>query len=105
MAARPYAEVYDELKGDVLENGECFDEAIARVYASSKSARHGLLELGVEMEFQAYDLYRNLAASYPDTEVERVLLELAVQETIHFRLALSALGQAVAEYRRTQAPA
>ena len=100
VGARPFAEVYAELKGNILENGESFDKAVERIKSVQPGKRHLLLELGVDMEYQAYDLYRNLAASIPNPAVKSALLELATQETQHFRLALSALGQAVAESRR-----
>ena len=99
-ASRPFEELYGEMKGDLLENGESFEEAVGRIQKNTGDKKHLLLELGVDMEYQAYDLYRNLAAQNFNAEVKRALLELASQETQHFRTALNALGQAVAESRK-----
>jgi len=100
--SRSFPELYADLKGDMLENGESYDQAIARIESIPPDQRHLLIELGVDMEYRAHELYRTLAAAQPDASVKAVLLSLAEQETQHFCLALGALRQARVEFRRSE---
>ena len=96
-ASRSFDELYGAMTGDLLENGETFEHTAARIRAVPSDKRYLLLELALDMEFQAFDLYRNLAALHPGTDLEATLLKLAEQEKFHFRMVLDALGLLAAE--------
>lgn len=98
---KPFEELYASMKGEVLESGETYEEVLSKVKGIPPEKRWALLELALDMEFHAYDLYRNLAAKHHATELEDVLLKLAAQEKLHFRMVLNALGALASE--RTKA--
>jgi len=98
-ASRPFAEVYGEMEGNLLESGETFEQAMAPLQSMALEKRYLVLEFAAEMEYKAYDLYRNLATVYAGSHVETVLMDLAEQETRHFSLALKALVKALADAR------
>ena len=89
---KPFDELYASMKGDVLESGQTYEEVLAKVRGIPPEKRWALLELALDMEFQAYDLYRNLAAKHHGSEIEDALLKLASQEKLHFKMVLEALG-------------
>jgi rhodanese-related sulfurtransferase len=93
----PFDALYGSMKGDLLESGETYEQVSKRVRDIPAEKRWALLELALDMEFRAYDLYRNLAAVHPGTELEDVVLKLAAQEKLHYRMVLDALGVLAAE--------
>lgn len=93
----PFDALYASMKGDVLESGQTYDEVLAQVKGIPPEKRWALLELALDMEFQAYDLYRNLAAEHHGTALEEPLLKLASQEKLHFRMVLDAIGALASE--------
>ena len=97
---KPFDELYASMKGDVLESGETYEQVLNKVKGIPPEKRWALLELALDMEFHAYDLYRNLAARHHGTELEDVLLKLAMQEKLHFRMVLEAMGALAAERKR-----
>jgi len=93
----PFEELYASMTGDVLESGETYEQVLSKVKGIPPEKRWALLELALDMEFRAYDLYRNLAAKHHGTELEDVLLKLAAQEKLHFRMVLEAMGALASE--------
>lgn len=91
--------MYSSLAGDILESGESYEDVLAKAKATPEEKRWTVLELALDMEFAAYDLYRNLAARHHRRPLEDVLLKLAAQEKVHFRMVLDALGVLAAERR------
>ncbi len=104
-ASQSFDELYGAMTGDLLENGESFEQTAARIRLVPSGKRFLLLELALDMEFQAFDLYRNLAALHPGTDLEETLLKLAAQEKLHFRMVLDSLGLLAAENHEADTPA
>lgn len=94
---QPFEQLYASIKGDILESGETYEQVLGKVKGIPPEKRWALLELALDMEFHAYDLYRNLAAKHHGTELEGVLLTLATQERLHFRMVLEAIGALASE--------
>lgn len=89
----PFDALYDEaIRGDVLESGEPLEAAVARMEQFT-SPDQEMFELALEMEFKAYDLYRNLAHRAEPDGLRTGLETLASQERRHARSLLSALGE------------
>ena len=88
--------LYAGMKGDILEGGEPVETAIT---AAKKAVEHGteaLLELALELELRAYDLYRNLAHKTEDESLRTTFLDLAEQEKRHAKALLRTIGKAAA---------
>jgi len=84
--------VFDSLPGAVLENGVSFDVALATARELGKLGDMALLELALEIELGAYDLYKSLSGLAPSGTARQVLAELAQQEKEHADLILVAIG-------------
>jgi len=82
---------YAALSGDVLESGESYEDVINKAQDLPSNQRWMLLEIALDIELTAYDLYRNLAARYHRRGIDDVLLELASQEKAHYQAVLRAL--------------
>jgi rubrerythrin len=93
-SAGNFDEAYGKLSGELLENGTSFDVALRHARELGASGELALLELALEIEFGAYDLYKNLALASEDPTARRDLLALAEQEKAHADLVLKALGSA-----------
>lgn len=94
----PFGTMFDALQGKVLEGGLTVDELQPWI----RGAAHGdcleLADLALEVEMNAYDLYRTLAYNAAQGNVpgfalgkdaEPVFLDLATQEKHHARLIMN----------------
>lgn len=90
---QPFEELFSNLKGDILEGGENLDEAIRKVEKIEENHCLNLLELALEIEFRAYDLYRTMANINPDDDAKHVFLSIAQFEKDHMQLLAKAIAQ------------
>jgi sulfur-carrier protein adenylyltransferase/sulfurtransferase len=75
--------LFESLPGTVIEDGRSLDVALAEAKAAGVSGSMSVLELALEIELCAYDLYKNLADDAPNEAVHAVLSELAQHEKRH----------------------
>jgi rhodanese-related sulfurtransferase/rubrerythrin len=85
--------LFQELGGDILESGEPLEDAVARLAAAGSDPCLDFLELSLEIEYRAYDLYRNMAESAPNSEQANTFLTIAQAEKKHMQLLSRALAQ------------
>ena len=88
--------LYDSLDGNILEGGMSLEDAIEKVSNLSDNLCLSINEMALEIEFRAYDLYRNLAIREKDPEIIRVMYMLAEQEKLHVKLIANMLSKCVA---------
>ena len=88
----PFESLFARLEGDLLESGDTFDDILERANAVAKHGSPALLELALDMEYKAYDLYRNLADRADSPVLTPILLDLAHQERGHIQLVIKALA-------------
>jgi sulfur-carrier protein adenylyltransferase/sulfurtransferase len=81
--AQPFETVFRELKGDLVESGESYEQVVERARAAGAEGSLALLELALEIELRAYDLYKNLAERGSTSESRQLLDELAQHEKRH----------------------
>ena len=89
----PFDAYYSSLTGAVLEGGMSFEEACDRLEALEKQSCTGILDLALNIEYTAYDLYRAAAERTDDTEVRETFLAVAQAEKGHMR----ALARSIAK--------
>lgn len=89
-----FAKLYDELPGDILESGQSFEQAVEQAEAVAQHGTASLLELALELELRAYDLYRSLAHQAEQEDLRSTFLDLADQEKRHARTVLRTLAGA-----------
>lgn len=83
----PFSELYASLAGDIIEGGEPLEKHLARLYAIKKDFEARLLEIVLETEHAAYDLYRSVAHRLHGSDLENAFLSLAEAEKNHMLLA------------------
>jgi len=86
LAGQPEAtfeQLFEELPGNLLENGVTFEQSVARATAIGVDGPLALLEMALEIELMAYDLYKNLADRAEAGDAKRTLLDLAQHEKRH----------------------
>ncbi len=81
----PFDELFQSLPGTILEGGEPLEDALKRMHNLPTGACRAFGELALDIEYQAFDLYRNAAAAARDATASALLLDLAEQEKAHIR--------------------
>ena len=90
----PFETFYQDLKGDILEGGERFDQCVARMGEIDVNPCIAVLEFALDIEFSAYDLYRTHAnLKFDDASVAEAFLSVAQAEKKHMRMITAALDQ------------
>jgi rhodanese-related sulfurtransferase/rubrerythrin len=85
--------VFDTLGGDVLEGGISFEKAVDQVSAVQGTACIPLIELALQIEYAAYDLYRTMADRSPAPDARDAFLTLAQAEKNHMQSLIKAIGR------------
>jgi len=82
-----FEEVYDNLSGDIVEGGKSIKDHLHQLHSIEKDFQARLLEIVLEVEHAAYDLYRSVAHHLHGTPLEKSFLTLAEAEKSHMLLA------------------
>ena len=90
---RPFDELFEDLEGDILEGGEGLESVIKRFETMEDNPCLGLIELALEIEYSAYDLYRTMADQTEDDTARRAFLAIAQVEKSHMHLLANAADQ------------
>ncbi len=96
-APEPFDTLYAGLKGETLEGGQSLEAMMGQVENLSGPPCLRLMELALDMEYTAYDLYRNLAESSQAPEEKRVFLSIAQGEKSHMKSIARSLAQCPAD--------
>ncbi len=81
----PFDELFEALPGNILEGGEALEDALKKLENLPVSSCFAFAELALDIEYRAYDLYRNAAAVSQDVAASDMLRDLADQEKAHIR--------------------
>jgi len=87
----PFETYFKKLRGDVLESGHLVADLAPWIDAALEGDCMDVAELGLEIEFGAYDLYRAIARDAREGDEREAFLDLASQEKDHGRLIIQAL--------------
>jgi rhodanese-related sulfurtransferase/rubrerythrin len=90
---QPFDELFANLAGEILEGGENLHDAISKVKGIEENFCLNLLELALEIEFSAYDVYRTMANMSRGDDAKNVFLSIAQMEKDHMQL----LAETIAE--------
>ena len=88
---RPFDDLFENLKGDILEGGEKLETIISRLETIEGNPCLGLIELALNVEYAAYDLYRTMADQTQDESAKRVFLSIAQVEKSHMQMLANAI--------------
>jgi len=89
--ALSFGEVYEAMPGDIIEGGQEVDAMVERLVPLSEEPCVDIVEMALDIEFSAYDLYRCMAHRFVDTSMEKSFLAIAQAEKEHMRIASEAL--------------
>lgn len=84
----PFEAHFDALTGDILEGGMTAADLGPWVEAALSGDCPEVAELALEIEFAAYDLYREVARRATDEAARAEFLDLAAQERRHGRIVM-----------------
>lgn len=73
------------LSGDVLEGGVTLADALARLNRISRPQPLMILEMALDIEYAAFDLYRSGADLVKDPDIKRILYGIANGEKQHMK--------------------
>lgn len=83
--APPFDELFDQLDGEILEGGRPLADLLEQMEQIQEDPCVPLLEMGMTVEYSAYDLYRTMADQAPDDEARQAFLTIAQAEKAHMR--------------------
>ena len=81
-----FKELFEGLDGEILEGGEKLMDAIQRVASLAGQGCKALMEFALNIEIQAYDLYRNMANVLTDAAAQDAFLSISQMEKKHMEL-------------------
>jgi len=89
--------LYERLAGDILEGGESLEQMTARLDSGFAGVETdpciSLMELALNIEYAAYDLYRGAATREgAETETAGLFLDIAQAEKSHMRILAKAIA-------------
>jgi sulfur-carrier protein adenylyltransferase/sulfurtransferase len=88
-----FDESFKKVPGTIIENGLSFETVLDRARELGALGTPALLDLALEIEFGAYDLYKSLAFKVSSSEAQKALTELAQQEKSHADSILGVIGK------------
>jgi rhodanese-related sulfurtransferase/rubrerythrin len=84
---------FEDLKGEILEGGENLVDVLRRAEAMEGNTCLNLIELALQIENSAFDLYRTMAEETENKEAQEVFLSIAQAEKGHMKTLIDAVGQ------------
>jgi len=81
-----FKELFASLDGEILEGGETLMDATERLASLDNHDCRTLMEFALNIEIQAYDLYRNMAAILTEATAQDAFLSIAQMEKKHMEL-------------------
>ncbi len=76
---------FDRLAGDILEGGDDLLQLQNKAATIKQNACVSLIELALEIEYSAFDLYRNIAENQEDAKTRELFWNLAQAEKKHIQ--------------------
>jgi rhodanese-related sulfurtransferase/rubrerythrin len=88
----PFDSLFNELGGEVLEGGERLDDVLRRLETIEENVCLTLLEMALDIEYSAYDLYRTMSEQTEIEEAKSAFLSIAQAEKAHMRAVAEAIS-------------
>lgn len=83
--ASGFESYFKGLSGDVLEGGVPLNDAVNRIEGVTLRKCLTILEFALDIEYQAYDLYRSMAETAVESEVKDAFYAIAQAEKAHMK--------------------
>ncbi|MBT8339496.1 MAG: sulfurtransferase [Desulfatitalea sp.] len=92
-AVASFESVYGNADGDVLEGGMTLAQAMERLVPTQDESCIRLVEMALQIEYAAFDLYRTLADQTGAVQRPQAFIQLAQAEKAHMQALITALDQ------------
>lgn len=89
----PFGDLFGALKGEILEGKESLTDAVARVTALGDDVCMRLLQMGLDIEYSAYDLYLTMVDNEDEKDARQAYAAIARVLKTHMRLLADAIGR------------
>ncbi len=76
---------FEKLQGEILEGGDTYLQLKKRFADTKQNVCIAALELALDVEYRAFDLYRNLAESFKEKPVQQLFWDLSQAEKAHIK--------------------
>ncbi len=86
-----FEQLFDGLKENILESGDTLDQAIKRLDSPGEDICLNLIELALDIESAAFDLYRTMSDRTEDQSFQEIALAIAQAEKSHMQTLIKAL--------------
>ncbi len=90
---KDFETLFDELQGEILEGGEPLTTAVQKVAAIESAPCLNLMELSMNIEYMAFDLYRTMAEKADAPRARDTFLSISQAEKGHMRVLAKAIEQ------------
>ena len=87
----PFDRLYQDLQGNILEGGQSFEDACRLLEATETQGSSAVIDLALNIEYSAFDLYRTMAEHTENAEASSTFLSIAQAEKAHMRTLTRAL--------------
>lgn len=84
--------LFGGLQGEILEGGTSMADAIQQLGMVSHAACIPIIEMALNIEYAAFDLYRGMADNAADDDARNAFLSLAQAEKKHMRTLIDAIA-------------
>jgi len=83
---QPFKELFANMDGEILEGGENLMDATERLASLNDHGCRTVMEFALNIEIQAYDLYRNMANILTEATAQDIFFSIAQMEKKHMEL-------------------
>lgn len=87
----PFQQLFDAMPGEILEGGTALGDALDQLARIDENACMRLIELALQIEYAAFDLYRTLADQKDAGPIQEAFLSLAQAEKAHMQSLIRAI--------------
>ncbi len=85
--------LFEGLGGEILEGGRSVEEAVSAFSGADKDGFIRLMEIALDIEYAAYDLYRVMAERFEAEAAKNAFTAIAQAEKGHMRKLIEAIGR------------
>lgn len=88
----PFDEIYGQLSGDLVEGNQDIETLLHFFEANMERPCLTAMEMALQIECMAYDMYRNLAHNFRDKPLAAAFFDIAQSEKSHIQIAAEAIA-------------
>jgi rhodanese-related sulfurtransferase/rubrerythrin len=91
IKGEPFDPLFDRLSGEVLEGGMRLSTAMEKISAIKTPFCIGLIEMALNIEYAAFDLYHTMAERVPVSDAKEAFITIAQAEKAHMHSLAKAI--------------